>query len=72
MWPFISYLVMAQPLPSSCFYGAFAATEFLSTGEKPFSLGAHLSPASLTKAVFALSKCLHTKVGSSMVQKKLR
>ena len=20
MWPFISHLVMAQPLPSSCFY----------------------------------------------------
>lgn len=40
MWPFISYLVMAQPLPSSCFYEVS-----IHRGET-FQPEAHLSPAS--------------------------
>ena len=39
MWSFISYLGRAQPPPSSCFYGVSAIMEFLSAGEKLFSLG---------------------------------
>ena len=39
MWSFISYLGRAQPPASSCFYGVSAIMEFLSTGEKLFSLG---------------------------------
>ena len=47
-WPFISYLDRAQPPPSSCFYGVSTIMEFLSTGEKLFSLGPiYLLPPSL-------------------------
>ena len=35
----VFYLGRAQPPPSSCFYGVSAIVEFLSTGEKLFSLG---------------------------------
>ena len=38
IWSFISYLGKAQPPPSSSFYGVSAIIEFLSTGEKLFSL----------------------------------
>ena len=51
------YLLLdrVQPPPSSCFYGVSTIMEFLSTGEKLFSLGPiYLLPPSL--CVFLLRR----------------
>ena len=62
IWSFISYLGKAQPPPSSSFYGVSAIIEFLSTGEKIFSLDPCISCLKLKVSDVNLPIGLFTRI----------